>query len=237
MAELVYAHDSKSCLARDVGSTPTLGTMEKFPVIIALDGMDKERALSIAEQLSGRVWGFKVHALVDQYGPDIITLLKPFGKVFVDVKLHDIPNTVAERTAALIENGADLITVHASAGTETLRAAVEHGGNAVVAVTKLTSEHATIAEVVALAEIAYAAGVRNIVCSAHEAAAVRKVAPDATIITPGIRAKGGLTHDQKRVATPQEALSAGANLLVVGRAITESKNPELALERLFYEKD
>lgn len=208
--------------------------MEKFPVIVALDGMDKERALSIAGMLSGRVWGFKVHALFDIYGPEIIRLLKPFGNVFVDMKLHDIPNTVYERTNALKENGADLITVHARAGEVALRRAVEAGGERIAAVTTLTSETDSTF-VVALAKMAYNAGVRTFVCSAHEVAQVREVAPHATIITPGIRSTGGPNHDQKRIATPQEALTVGADLLVIGRAITECENPLKALERMMKE--
>lgn len=206
---------------------------EKAPVIIALDGMEKEAAVSLAAKVSGRVWGFKVHDLFDTYGPEIISLLKPFGKVFVDMKLNDIPQTMYNRTKAQIDNGADLVTVHASAGMEALEAAAKAGGEKVVAVTKLTSEPASVEQVVARAEIAYSAGIRNIVCSAHEAHAVRSaVAKDVNIITPGIRLADSKTHDQQRVATPEYALEQGADLLVVGRSITQAEDPVKVLEEI-----
>ncbi|MEN9389953.1 MAG: hypothetical protein RLZZ283_53, partial [Candidatus Parcubacteria bacterium] len=90
-------------------------------------------------------------------------------------------------------------------------------------------------QVVDLARTAYTAGVKNIVCSAHEAQAVRKVAPDATIITPGIRASGAPHHDQTRTMSARDALQSGANLLVIGRPITESRDPRAALEKMFIE--
>jgi orotidine-5'-phosphate decarboxylase len=204
-----------------------------YPVIVALDDVSRERAIAIARQLSGRVWGFKVHSLVTQYGFGIIDMLKPFGRVFLDMKYHDIPRAIAGHVRAAVQRGVDLISVHASDrdSGEMLRNAVSEGGGRVVAITKLTSSPSG-EEVVEIAQRAYAAGVDTVVCSAHEARAVKKALPKIKVITPAIRAIGAETHDQSRVSTPEEALSAGADLLVVGQPITGANDPLVALESL-----
>ncbi|MEK7531045.1 MAG: orotidine-5'-phosphate decarboxylase [Patescibacteria group bacterium] len=210
--------------------------MEILPVIVALDDMDRERAISIARALSGRVWGFKVHELVDVYGPEIIGTLKIYGRVFVDMKVSDTPKTTRNRVRAYVAHGADFISVHAERGENTLRAAVKVGRDRIVAITTLTSE-ADASRVTELARTAYKAGIKNIVCSAHEAGVVRAVAPNATIISPGIREKGAPQHDQVRTMSAPKALLAGADLLVIGRPITDLKDPTAALEGLFNEKE
>ena len=206
--------------------------MEKVPVIVALDNMSRERAIEIAREMSGRVWGFKVHDLIDVYGPEIIGVLKAYGKIFVDMKISDIQKTTRNRICAYVAHGADLISVHAERGSDVLKEAVSAGGSRIVAITTLTSE-SDASRVVELARTAYTAGVKNIVCSAHEAQAVRKVAPEAIIITPGIRAPGAPHHDQTRTMNARDALKAGANLLAIGRPITEAPDPRRALGKMF----
>lgn len=201
------------------------------PIIIALDGLSKAASLSLAKNISNQVWGFKAHDILIREGFDLIQDLKQYGKVFVDLKFYDIPATVEKEVAAIVDHGADLVTVHSSGGAEMLKAAVSAGGNKVVAVTILTSQKDEKG-VTQLAQQAYKAGVKNVVCSAHEARAVRALAPDATIITPGIRLENDNVQDQKRVATPRYAIEEGADLLVIGRPITKAPDPDQALQRI-----
>ncbi len=212
------------------------------PVIIALDGLSKETALRIAKETRDLVWGYKIHDLVLRAGLDIIAELKQYGNVFVDMKFHDIPATVEKEVAALSALGADLITVHASGGHEMLEAAVRAGGEKIVAVTALTSlsENATLAiygdtpqdTVRKFAKSANDAGVRNIVCSPQEITMVKDSAPDAHIITPGIRSIEDPKDDQNRTMSAKEAIAAGAALLVIGRPITKAPHPRAALEKI-----
>lgn len=215
----------------------------KSPIVVALDGLDRAAALALAEHIGERVWGFKLHALALREGiPDLLRDFKAHGNVFLDLKFHDIPEKVRQEVAAMTEFGADLVTVHASGGEAMLRAAVEAGGERVVAVTALTSlspedtgmiYHATPDAVAqSLAGIAARAGVANIVCSPHELATVRKAAPGARAITPGIRGPNDEKHDQKRTMSAGEAIRAGAGLLVIGRPITEATDPRSALEAI-----
>lgn len=217
--------------------------MERSPIIVALDGMELDHALDLAKKVSGKVWGFKMHVLIDKYGPEIINLFKPHGNVFVDMKLHDIPNTVKERAEALVNNGADLITVHASGGENMMRAASESvGGEKVAAVTVLTSlsERDSLdmygglpKEIVGrFASAVSKAGIENLVCSPKEVAFVKRVLPSLRIITPSVRLPGGDKHDQKRVSAPGEAMRDGASLLVVGREITQANNPLEAIAEI-----
>jgi orotidine-5'-phosphate decarboxylase len=202
-------------------------------VIVALDNTELSAVeiLGFAKKLSGSVWGFKVHSLLDIYGPDIIMELKPLGKVFVDMKIHDIPKTMSERVRAYMRHGADLVTVHATAGEAGLRAACEAGGESVAAVTQLTSDP-DASHVYARASLAYNCGIRAIVCSAHEARTVKSLAPDCTIITPGIRRLADPKDDQSRTATADEAFNAGADLVVIGRPITNASDPLSALTQI-----
>lgn len=211
----------------------------RFPVIVALDSVNDFATLAdvrdIAKKLMGQVWGFKVHALIDTFGPAVYPMFKELGhKIFVDVKIHDIGNTVHERTNALFGHGVDLISIHAEVGEAALKDAVAIAGHRIVAITQLTS-HPDSAKVVERATVAHRAGVTNIVCSAHEVAEVKRNAPGITVITPGIRGTNDPRHDQSRVATPQEALAAGADLLVIGRSITESPDPLAALQKLMHQ--
>jgi orotidine-5'-phosphate decarboxylase len=182
-------------------------------------------------------------AIVD----DVRTAAPPCG-LFLDLKLHDIPNTVAGAARSIARLAPDYLTVHASGGPAMVAAAVEAlPATRITAVTVLTSmseadldavgmRGPALDAAVRLAGMAVAAGARAIVCSPQEVAAIRAVVPaDITLITPGVRpasGAGSATADQSRVATPQAALAAGADLLVIGRPITASADPGEAALRL-----
>ena len=221
-------------------------------IIVALDGMALEQALAFSAQVDGLRWVKVGLELFVQAGPDVVAQLRDQGlRVFLDLKFHDIPATMAgacRRAAAL---GAELITVHACAGSEALQAAqaaaVEGAQRAgqpaptLLAVTVLTSWEEQrlqrelaigqgIAErVSALAQLSASAGIGGCVCSPLEAAALRAQHPEPfALVTPGIRPKGAAVGDQARVMGPAEAIAAGASQLVVGRPITCADNPSAA---------
>jgi orotidine-5'-phosphate decarboxylase len=169
--------------------------------------------------------------------------------VFLDLKLHDIPNTVAGAVAAVGDLGVDFVTAHATGGPEMLAAAVEaaRGRVGILAVTLLT--HMDEASLTALGlgespetlvsrwcDVAAEAGCRGAVCSPLEVGQLRRAhADDFVLVTPGVRPGGLETHDQRRTATPAAALAAGADILVIGRPLTRSSEPEAALARLLEE--
>lgn len=210
-------------------------------VLVALDVPSAEEAMGLATTLQPHVRGFKVGLeLLMGEGPSIVSRLAGLGSpVFVDAKLHDIPNTVgrtAERLGAL---GARWVTVHATGGEEMIRVAAEalnesSGGTAgVLAVTVLTSlgeyELARIGidrpldeQVSALASAAAGSGAEGVVCAVTEARLVQALGLGLTVVTPGIRPANAARSDQKRVATPGAAIRAGSDLLVVGRPITSA---------------
>jgi len=223
--------------------------MSDSPIVIPLDGMGRAQAVALAERLLGKVWGFKVNDLLLACGTSIVEELKGLGRVFVDAKLHDIPNTVANGVKRLASAGADLITVHASGGPAMVRAAVEQSGGAgILAVTVLTSLDDVTADevfgsdaagaVVRLARMAAGAGAAGIVCSPRELVTVSAM-PEMQgrlKVTPGIRpAWHGKADDQRRSMTPAEAITAGADLLVIGRPITGAADPVAAVERVLAE--
>ncbi|MGH8916434.1 MAG: orotidine-5'-phosphate decarboxylase [Acidimicrobiia bacterium] len=208
-------------------------------VLVALDVPTGEEALSLAEMLHPHVRGFKVGLeLLMGVGPSIVTRLAGLGSpVFVDAKLHDIPNTVGRTAERLGEVGARWVTVHAAGGEEMVRVAAEalnesSGGAAgVLAVTVLTSldeyELARIGidrpldeQVAALASAAAGSGAEGVVCAVTEARLVQALGLGLTVVTPGIRPADAAPSDQRRVATPGAAIRAGADLLVIGRPIT-----------------
>lgn len=219
--------------------------------IVALDVPAAADALALVDRLGSECDFVKVGSeLFTAAGPAVVDAVRQCGggaerDVFLDLKLHDIPNTVraaARRAAAL---GARLLTVHAAGGRAMVEAAVDGAGNrcGVLAVTVLTSLDATalgeawgrpvsdvLEEVLRLAELAARAGARGVVCSGNEAAAVRARHGGALeILVPGVRLAGGATHDQKRVVTPALAATAGATYVVVGRAVTQAQDPRAAL--------
>ena len=221
-------------------------------IIVALDGMAPDQALAFSVQVEGLRWVKVGLELFVQAGPEVVAQLREQDlRVFLDLKFHDIPATMAgacRRAAAL---GAELITVHACAGSEALQAAqaaaVEGAQSAglatptLLAVTVLTSWEEQrlqrelaisqgIAErVPALAQLSATAGIGGCVCSPLEAAALRAQHPEPfALVTPGIRPKGAALGDQARVMGPAEAISAGASQLVVGRPVTCANDPSAA---------
>lgn len=215
------------------------------PILVALDFDDSARARSVAASLSGHVGGFKVGLeLIMTSGPSVISEIAELGlPVFADVKLHDIPNTVRKAARAVGSRGARWLTVHAAGGRSMIEAAIDGMSasratdeNGILAVTVLTSLNRKDLEdiglgsdigeaTLALTSLAAEVGAEGIVCSPHEVAAVAKTAPSLLRVTPGIRPSGAGSQDQKRVATPEQALAAGADWLVVGRAITAAPDP------------
>jgi orotidine-5'-phosphate decarboxylase len=215
-------------------------------IFVALDTGDRERALDLARRLEGRVGGFKVglEAFV-ALGPSIVREIAAQGlPVFLDLKLHDIPNTVAGAAAAASRLGASFLTVHALGGAEMIRRAVDAFPDAcILAVTILTSHDEESlsrlgiagppSEAVArLAAIAREAGAGGLVCSPLEIAQARRAHPAGTLVVPGIRPAGSAPDDQARVATPAAAIRAGATRLVIGRPITGAADPAAAAEEI-----
>jgi len=222
----------------------------KNPIIVALDFEDAAQARTLIRRLDSAVDFYKVGMeLYAAEGMQFVRELTAAGQqVFLDLKLYDIPETVKRATAQVARTGARFLTVHGS--NAVMRAAVEGRGASrlrLLAVTVLTSfDREDLAElgfpssVADLVELrvknAMAAGMDGIVCSAKEAAAVRALAgPQAILVTPGVRSASADTGDQKRVATPAEALAAGANYLVIGREITRAEDSRAAVNRIIRE--
>jgi orotidine-5'-phosphate decarboxylase len=229
-------------------------------VIIPLDVPSRDQALALVELLGDQAGFYKVGLeLYTRAGPGVIGDLRAMGKrVFLDLKLHDIPNTVARAVVAASEWEVDLLTVHTAGGAAMMEAAARAAREAareepaalrILGVTLLTSFTASDVEVtwgrtilslrdevVRLSELARDSGLNGVVASALEAQAIRRhLGADFLIVTPGIRLPGGEAHDQSRVATPGEAVELGADLLVVGRAVTEAPDPRAALARVYEE--
>lgn len=221
-------------------------------LMVALDVPELETALTLVDRLGDQVEWYKVgKQLFTHYGPKVLEELRTRGrKVFLDMKFHDIPNTVAQaiRSAALI--GADIINVHASGGPAMLAAAAEAGretGKTVIAVTVLTSMdaeqlaaigiQATPAEqVLRLARLTQEAGLPGVVCSALELPMLRReFGADFLTLVPGIRPAGAAAGDQKRIMTPAQAAAAGASYIIVGRPIVAAPDPAAAAQAVLAE--
>ncbi len=217
------------------------------PIIVALDFEDAQQARTLVARLGSSVDFYKVGMeLYAAEGMQFVRELTGAGKqVFLDLKLYDIPETVKRAIAQVAKTGVRFLTVHGS--NAIMRAAVEGRGGSLLgllAVTVLTSFDqqdladlgypASVTDLVALrVRNAMAAGMDGIVCSPLEAAAVRTLAgPKAILVTPGVRSRSADVGDQKRVATPAEALAAGANYLVIGRQITRAEDPLAELARI-----
>jgi orotidine-5'-phosphate decarboxylase len=214
------------------------------PIAVALDAADLETAARWAALVTPHVSTVKVGLeLYLRYGPDVVASVRGASgvQVFLDLKLHDIPATVAGAAHAVARLKPAYLTVHAGGGSAMIRAAVEAAPQTkIAAVTVLTSlSEADLAgvgltgpasDVVRrMAALAVDAGAQALVCSPREVADVRaEVGPGITLITPGVRPPGTATQDQARVATPEEALAAGADLLVIGRPITGAPDPGAA---------
>ncbi|MDX1594205.1 MAG: orotidine-5'-phosphate decarboxylase [Gammaproteobacteria bacterium] len=222
----------------------TTGARVQGPrLIVALDYADPAEALSMAGRLDPSRCRVKVgKELFTRGGPSLVRTLVDGGHdVFLDLKFHDIPNTVAGACRAAADLGVWMVNVHASGGPAMLAAAREAlpaGGPLLIAVTVLTSlteadlravgvEAAPESQVLRLAGLARDAGLDGVVCSAREAVALRNAFGfDFRLVTPGVRPSGGASDDQRRVMTPADAIRAGADYLVVGRPVTKSDRPE-----------
>ncbi len=213
------------------------------PIYVALDTPDLDRAQALARSVAPHVGGFKLGLeFFMAQGPAGVRAMAGLGRpIFLDVKLHDIPNTVAGALRALAPLDLAIVNVHAAGGRammEAARAAVRPE-TSVVAVTVLTSLDARdlhacgvadqpAGQVARLAALTRAAGLDGVVCSAHEVGALHAAWADGLFVVPGIRPSGSAVGDQKRVMTPREALDAGASVLVIGRPITGAPDPAAA---------
>jgi orotidine-5'-phosphate decarboxylase len=225
----------------------------KDRLAVALDFTDEDQAMKLVDGLGDTCRWFKVGMeLYYTAGNHVVQQLRDRGfKVFLDLKLHDIPNTVAGAVRSATQAGASLLTVHASGGAAMMTAAAETaaalGSPRLLAVTVLTSmdsnELAGIGitaspadQVLRLARLARASGIDGMVCSAEEVAMLRKeTSPETVLVIPGIRPAGSAVGDQKRVATPGQAIADGASMLVVGRPITRAADPAAAAQAILDE--
>ena len=222
------------------------------PVFVSIDTTELADAQAMARRLAGTVGGIKLGLeFFTAQGPDGVRQVAEAGvPLFVDLKLHDIPNTVAGAMRGLMRLAPDIVTIHAQGGAEMVRAAMDaaHDQAAklgvkpprVVAVTVLTSldqaaigamgvARSVVDHVVSLAEMVVKAGADGVVCSPLEVAAIRQaLGTKPFLVVPGIRPKGADLGDQKRVMSPGEALRAGADVLVIGRPITQAADPVAA---------
>jgi orotidine-5'-phosphate decarboxylase len=223
-------------------------------LIVALDVPEEALAMVLVDALAGQVGMFKVGSqLFTAAGPDVVRAIVAKGEhVFLDLKFHDIPNTVAGAVASASQLGVSLLTVHGLGGRAMLEAAagaLPALGIRLLAITVLTSHderslgevgvgRPLAEEVRELARLARSAGIDGVVASPHEVALLREACgSDLLIVTPGIRPAGARAGDQARAATPAKALSAGADYLVVGRPITEAKDPAAAARAIVKEME
>ncbi len=227
--------------------------MEKDKVILVLDVDSHEKARQLVRSLFGQAGMFKVGLqLYTAAGPALVTeIVEMGGKVFLDLKLHDIPNTARQAAVEAARLGVSMMTVHASGGRSMMEAVSrdlkdkfgEHRPH-VLAVTVLTSlasedlrdigvSRSLDEQVVGLARLAETCGIDGVVCSPQEIRLIRNaVRSSFKILTPGIRLAGQRADDQQRTATPDEAIAAGADYIVVGRAVTNATDPSAALGQL-----
>ena len=228
-------------------------TNPKDRLAIALDFPDALQAFDLVNRLDDTCQWFKVGMeLYYAAGNSFVQQLRDRGfNVFLDLKLHDIPNTVAGAVRSATHAGASLLTVHASGGAAMLSAAAEAaatpGAPKLLAVTVLTSMDAyelsgigvtgtPAQQVLRLAKLAKAAGIDGMVCSAEEVSTLRtEMGPQTMLVIPGIRPAGSATGDQKRIATPATAIAQGASMLVVGRPITQAADPAAAARAILEE--
>jgi orotidine-5'-phosphate decarboxylase len=225
----------------------------KEKIIIPLDVSSRDHAMNLVHQLHDVVGMFKVGSqLFTACGPQAVhDIINAGGKVFLDLKFHDIPNTVTHAAVEAAKLGVSMMTIHASGGrammdsvAKELNAKFIGKRPTVVAITVLTSldtrslfeigvEIPVEEQVQRLALFAQQCGMDGVVCSPQEIQLIRKVAgKDFTIVTPGIRMASQATNDQQRIATPKKAIEDGADFIVVGRPVTEDPEPRAAVERI-----
>ncbi len=226
------------------------------PIIVALDVDTKTEALRLVKQLGSHVDIFKVGLqLFSREGFSVVdAIISKDKRVFVDLKLHDIPNTVANATRALAVPGVEFLTIHAAGGEEMLRAAVRTLQNGrsknpslstrLLAVTVLTSlddtdlrqigvGHSVAGQALNLARLAVSAGVDGVVASPHEVRLIRaELGRDLILVTPGVRLETDNAQDQKRVMTPTMAMKEGSNFLVMGRSLLGASDPLQMIEKV-----
>ena len=226
--------------------------MENIPqLFVAIDQNDIDIAKKLIENLPSDKCGIKVgKELFTSCGPEIIEWIKMKGfKIFLDLKYHDIPNTVKKACFVASEMGVSILNVHASGGSEMMVAAkegVDKSNNApyLIAVTLLTSMDSSILKEIGItssieqqiSKLAISASNSNldgIVCSANDIVHIKKLLPKKFLyVTPGSRLGGDSIDDQKRITTPLEAIKKGSNILIVGRTITKAKNPEVVINNI-----
>jgi orotidine-5'-phosphate decarboxylase len=228
----------------------------KNPIIAALDMPGAEQAWKLAEQIAPAVGAFKIgKELFVAAGPDIVRRVRATGaSVFLDLKFHDIPNTVAKAVASAVRLDVQMLTIHTSGGSEMMRAAEKAAQDTaktlgrqpplILGVTVLTSmdsnalneigcESNVGRQVERLASLAVNSGLRGLVCSPLEIVALRKILPaQVQLVTPGIRTGAEKADDQKRTLSPREAIDAGASWLVIGRPIYAAENPRAAADQI-----
>jgi orotidine-5'-phosphate decarboxylase len=229
--------------------SPALTARDRL--IVALDLPTQAKALALVSVLAGSVSTYKIGLqLYTAAGPAIVQAVAATGaKIFLDLKLHDIPNTVAKAVAAAGELGVQMLTLHLSGGSAMLKAAAEAKPPhlSLLGVTVLTSAtQETLGEigidlqlrdqVIRLAELGKTSGVDGLITSPHEVGILReRLGPEMMLITPGVRPVWAAADDQKRFTTPSEAIKAGADYLVIGRPITAAPDPRAAVERVVEE--
>ena len=217
-------------------------------IIVALDVSSADEALRLVKLLADRISFFKIGLqLFTAAGPDLVReVLAQGAKVFLDLKLHDIPNTVARAVESAGALGVQMLTIHLSGGSEMISAAVaaRSSGLALLGVTVLTSlddealkktgvSDSVSEQVMRLAGLGIAAGVDGLVASAHELAALRAICgTERKIVVPGIRPAQSAVADQKRTMTPRAAIAAGADYLVIGRPVSADADPAAALRKI-----
>lgn len=218
-------------------------------IIVALDVPSENEALRLVNDLHSEVAMFKVGLqLYTAAGPGLVGGISLLSRIFLDLKLHDIPNTVAKAVESAATRGVEMLTIHLSGGSEMIRAATAAKGKSLIlGVTVLTSSNEeTLREtgisegiseqVLRLAKLGVENGIDGVVASPHEIKALRaKFGNKIKIVIPGIRPNWAATGDQKRFMTPREAIEAGADYLVIGRPITAQANPKEALEKILAE--
>ena len=221
-------------------------------VVIALDYDDKIQALAFIEQLDPKICRLKIgKEMFTHFGPDFVKLIVAKGfDVFLDLKFHDIPNTVAKAVKSAADLGVWMVNVHASGGSRMMKAAKAalepYGDKAplLIAVTVLTSmEQNDLAElglditpaeqVKRLALLTKASGLDGVVCSSHESEELKSLLGQSfKLITPGIRPEGAVSDDQRRIKTPKQAIDSGSDYLVIGRPITQADDPVAVLKNI-----
>ena len=238
-------------ISRVDGSKENISRVLGSRIIVALDFASADEAINLAKALDPAICRVKVgKELFTRAGPSFIKTLHGMGfEVFLDLKFHDIPNTVAKACRAAADLGVWMVNVHALGGRRMMEAAREAVDSAnhhplLIGVTILTSMGEEDlqeiglpadpeANVLRLAQLAESSGLDGVVCSPREVAALRKTVGDSfSLVTPGVRPAGVSTDDQKRVTTPEDAIRTGSSYLVIGRPITQAENPKAALENI-----